>query len=818
MHIHIRGASEHNLRDIDVDFGDGLTVVTGVSGSGKTSLVFDTLYHEARRRFLEVFSLGSTHLRLSPARVRAITGLGPAVAVGQNLLNRNPNSTLASASGMHPFLRLLYARFGERRCPRCGAGLTVSSQDEIVERLLVLTRQQPLTVFVPLLRGVRGSHHTLLQLLAKQFGSDALWVDGQPWQAQSLNEAETHDLDVAAGRLAVDASATRVRDVVRTADALGSHAVVARRDGQSWVLSSAPVCMQCGAWFGDLRPVHFGTPCPDCSGEGCQRCGETGLYPEASAVRLYGLRLPELLARSVTDVRSLFAESDLPSSAARLQSEIRRRLEALSKVGLGYVELNRPSPSLSRGEAQRVRLAVALTSRLEDMVHVLDEPTIGQHPADVARLLPVFRELAGPVVYVEHDRFAASVADQAIDLGPGAGREGGQLLFAGTPADLWKQDTSTGRHFSLRERVVAPQPRPQPERFLAVRGAFLRNLRDIDVPIPLGRLTVITGVSGSGKSTLVEDVLVASLSGQDATGCRDIEGPSLKAVLVDQGPIGRNPRSNPATYTKLSDVVRDLFAAVTGLTASHFSFNRPEGACSACKGMGAIEVQMRYLPSTWIPCARCDSMRFSDQVLAGQVPFGERRLSIADFYELSVTEALPLLAEDKRLPEKSRLRAQRILEALRDVGLGYLTLGQPSPTLSGGEAQRVKLAKHLGRSALSRQLLVLDEPTTGLHPQDVSALLTVLDRLVRRGATIIVVEHNSDMIRAADWVVDLGPGAGPEGGRVLYAGPPDGLTEEKASLTGQALREEPSIRPRAPAATAGLALRASPSATRGFTT
>ncbi|UCC76463.1 MAG: ATP-binding cassette domain-containing protein, partial [Anaerolineales bacterium] len=476
-----------------------------------------------------------------------------------------------------------------------------------------------------------------------------------------------------------------------------------------------------------------------------------------------------------------------------------RRLEALNTAGLGYVDLDRSSPSLSRGEAQRVRLALALTSRLEDMLHVLDEPTIGQHPADVAHLLPALRQLAGAVIYVEHDRLAASVADQVVDLGPGAGREGGRLIFRGPPAGLWKADTPTGRYFSLRQRVTVPPLRSEPERFLTVRGAHLRNLRQIDVPIPLGRLTVITGVSGSGKSTLVEDVLVASLSSGEPIGCQGIDGPQLKAVMVDQGPIGRNPRSNPATYTKLSDTVRDLFSTVTGLTPSHFSFNRPEGACPACKGMGAIEVEMRYLPSTWIRCAVCDGRRFSDEVLSARVSFAEQSLSIAEFYAQSVGEALPLLAHEERLPEKSKHRAHRILKALHDVGLGYLALGQPSPTLSGGEAQRVKLAKYLGRSGLSSQLLVLDEPTTGLHPQDVSNLLTVLDRLVCRGATIVIVEHNADVIRAADWAIDLGSGAGPAGGRVLFAGPAGQLAEQP-SATGQALRDDAGIQPRPPAA------------------
>ena len=832
MAIRIEGAREHNLQDVSVEFGDGLTVVTGVSGSGKTSLVFDTLYHEARRRFLEVFSLGSAGLRLSPAQVRAITGLGPAVALGQNLLNRNPGSTLATASGLHPFLRLFYARFGERRCPRCGAQLSVLTEDEIVEQLVAAARQRPIVVYAPLLHRGLGSHRTLLDLLAAEFGADALVVDGRCWQRQPLDVAQLHTIEVQVARLAGAVSVSDARQAVQKVEALGAQALAIRSDGQEQFILPPPlnvsigrreggkshpsVCSACGAWSVDLEPLHFHTPCPHCDGKGCAKCGFTGLYPEAAAVRWSDLRLPDLLSRCVGDVCALFAGAELPSSAARLQTEIQRRLEALDTVGLGYIALDRPSPTLSRGEAQRVRLAVALTSRLEDMLHVLDEPTIGQHPPDVARLLPTFRQLPGPVVYVEHDRVAAAAADRAIDLGPGAGSQGGRLLFSGTPAELWQTDTPTGRYFSLRERVLSPEPRPAPTAFLVVRGANLRNLRGVDVPIPLSRLTVVTGVSGSGKSTLVEDVLAASLSAQKPLGCRAIEGPRLKSVLVDQNPIGINPRSNPATYTKLADIIRDGYASSTGLSASHFSFNRPEGACPACKGIGAVEVQMRYLPSTWIPCADCAGQRFSDEVLAARADFGGRALSIADFLELSIAEARSLLLEPGRLSEMDRQAAGRILEALCDVGLGYLPLGQPSPTLSGGEAQRVKLARYLGRRSLADHLLVLDEPSTGLHPQDVAGLLTVLDRLVRSGATIVVVEHNADIIRAADWVVDLGPGAGPAGGRMLYAGPPQGLAEAEGSLTAQALKDEASLRPRSHR-TEGEDERAAPPAIRGAT-
>jgi excinuclease ABC subunit A len=800
--IRIRRAAEHNLHDIDAEFGDGLTVVTGVSGSGKTSLVFDTLYHEARRRLLDTLALGAGSQRLAPAKVESITGLGPAVAVGQNLLNRNPSSTLATAAGLHPFLRLLYAHYAQRRCPQCGAELTTFSEDEIVERLTSLAKKTEVQLFVPLVNASPGSHQTLLQLLAAQFGAPALRVDGQPWNEQPLKPQFAHTIEVLLATLGKRVTLSQARQALEQAKALGALAVIARGEGESTGLSFAPVCAACGAWFGELTPIHFHMPCPHCEGKGCARCDGTGLHPDAAAARLLNLRLPDLLALSVDQVRALFNQANLPSSAERLVAEVSRRLEALAQVGLGYLALDRTAPTLSRGEAQRVRLAVALTSRLEDMLHVLDEPTIGLHPADVARLLPAFRQLGGPVVYVEHDRVAAAVADAALDIGPGAGGQGGHVVYSGTPAGLWQADTPTGRYFSLRERVNTPPPRPAPRQFLTLRGADLRNLRDLDIAIPLGRLTVITGVSGSGKSTLVEDVLVASLHAGGPVGCAEVEGPWLKPMLVDQDPIGLNPRSNPATYTKLADIIRDTFARQTGLTPSHFSFNRPEGACPACKGMGAEEVKMRYLPSTWVPCSECEGLRFSDEVLAAQATFGDRRLSVADFYNLPISEAATLLLDEGGLSLKDRHAAARILEALRDVGLGYLTLGQPSPTLSGGEAQRVKLAKYLGQKTLAQQLLVLDEPSTGLHPQDVGGLLVMLDRLVRSGATVVVVEHNTDIIRAADWVVDLGPGAGEAGGQLLFAGPPEKLLDVADSLTAQSLRDEAALSPRAAPANA----------------
>jgi len=795
MPIKITGAREHNLQGIDVEIQGGLTVVTGISGSGKTSLVFDTLYHEARRRFLDIFGFAPLGSRLAPARVQSIHGLGPAIAVGQNLLNRNPNSTLASASGLNPFLRLLYARFGLRYCTKCGTEVSQLSEEEVIEALLVSADKGEISVFAPLVQAGLGGHRTLLELLEEQFGRQSIYVDGEPWASIGLNPDIPHKIEIRLGQLSAGSSPSQARAYIKESQALGCSGVKIQTGGGWFTYSTTTVCVNCGTWLGELEAAHFNMSCPNCGKLGCERCSGSGLHPIAAGVRWLDLRFDELINRSAAEVKKLFDEAQLPNSALRLKQEIVRRLAALNEVSLGYISLDRPSPSLSRGESQRVRLAVALTSRLEDMLYVFDEPTIGQHPVDTALLMSAFRQLSGSVVFVEHDRIAAATADQALDLGPGAGESGGKVVYEGVLPGLWKAETQTGRFFSLRERVHTPPVRGIAKEYLVVRGASLHNLKNIDVPFPIGRLTVVTGVSGSGKSTLVEDVLVASLKSGTPVGCERLEGQLLKAVIVDQSPIGRNPRSNPATYTRLSDIIRDLYASSSCLSALHFSFNRESGACPQCKGMGAVEIKMRYLPSTWIVCAQCEGSRFSEKVLEQKVPFGEEELSIADFYRLSISRAAALFDHEDRIPKTKIKTACRMLQALQDVGLGYLTLGQPSPTLSGGEAQRVKLAKHLGRRKLAASLIVLDEPSTGLHPHDLAGLLFVLDRLVREGATALVVEHNTDVIRSADWVIDLGPGAGLKGGKLLYAGPVGGLAQIGESSTGRALSDERNITP-----------------------
>jgi excinuclease ABC subunit A len=791
MAARITRAAENNLKNVDAIFSDGLTVVTGVSGSGKSSLVFDTLYREGQNRFNETFGNSSGPPRT--VNVEAVDDLGPVISLEQNTLNRNPNSTVGTASGLHPFFRILFAKFGDRFCPVCSTRVEILDKPLLLKQMSVLVQKSDLILGVPLVHKLKGSHRTLLDFLAETYPLSSLILDNTPGLTVFEDPTQPHSIELRHWTVYRYSSLQKMGNILQNVLDLGIPVVTLYYAGQSSTYTLAPACPECRTPIPELSPTLFNLNCSECKGKGCKSCSDTGLHSAATVVLWEGYNLSSLLDLTVQGAQKIFNKADfLPN---RLNHEIRKRLDALCDAGLGYVSLKRPLPSLSRGEAQRLRLALSLTCSLEDMVHILDEPTIGQHPWNVRQIIPQFKSLPGPVIFVEHDKTAASLADWAVDLGPGAGSEGGEVLLNSSYGDLLESESPTGKHFRLEKSSDVPERVPTGrQRILSFKECSVRNLKSISVDLPLDGLTVITGVSGSGKSTLFEEVIYKSIKAMKPVNCREYKAKniesvdSLTVVEVDQNPIGKNPRSNPGTYTKLSDLIRDLFARETGRPAGLFSFNTERGRCPDCSGIGAREVKMHYLPSFWETCESCSGRRFNEEALSVKANFGGCFYNIEDFYKMSLSELTTLIEGIHKWPGQKR--ALNILTSLINTGLGYLSLGQPSPTLSGGEAQRIKLARYLSRSRLKNTVFLLDEPSTGLHPADIAGLLHVFSLLKLAGAAVVIIEHNMDIIRAADWVVDLGPYAGHDGGKLMYQGSLKGLYSCPDSLTGEALREE----------------------------
>jgi len=910
-HVHIKGAREHNLRNIDVRIPKKkLVVMTGVSGSGKSSLAFDTLYADGQRRYVESLSAYARQFlgQMEKPKYDVIRGLSPTISIEQKTTGTNPRSTVGT----------------------CGQPVRSQTAQQIARELMSHPNGTKLILMAPILVNRKGEHRELLAE-ARREGFVRMRVDGEIVESESLealDKRRKHTLEVVVDRLVVKHGDTsRVTDSVETALRVGQGMLIANTPGAGdRVFSESMACPDCGLSYPELTPqsFSFNSPqgmCVDCNGLGtrieidpdlvvpdtslsvdegavkswgpnvsektgwahgfrgqicaqlgidmdrpwarlpkrhretllygagertfrvkwsgrtgkgffdqewegilprlerrfaqttsdrakrwyaqflgsaaCSGCNGMRLRPESAAVRLGGDTIVEVSARTVVEALRFFRDLKLTGAAAKIAAEvlkeIRGRLDFLASVGLGYLYLDRAGPTLSGGESQRIRLASQVGSELTGVIYILDEPSIGLHQRDNKRLLATLlkmRDLGNSVVVVEHDEETIRAADHVIDFGPGAGVAGGRIVHAGTPKSLEKCRRSlTGAYLAGRMRVEVPKQRRSPVGSLKIAGASENNLQDIDVEFPLGVFAAVTGVSGAGKSTLVNDLLYPALSRKLHSSTRRVGSHKGvhgldqidKVISIDQRPIGRTPRSNPATYIKVFDEIRKFFAQLPesrlhGYKPGRFSFNVKGGRCEACQGDGVRCIEMHFLPDVYVSCEECGGKRFNNATL--RVAY--KGNSIADVLELTVREAAELFAAHPKIVGP--------LTLLTDVGLDYLHLGQPSPTLSGGEAQRIKLARELAKRATGRTVYLLDEPTTGLHFDDVRKLLEVLARLVDAGNTVIVIEHNLDVIKTADWIIDLGPEGGPDGGQVVAQGTPEQVAATRGSHTGRFLK------------------------------
>ncbi|MFO7781831.1 MAG: excinuclease ABC subunit UvrA [Spirochaetia bacterium] len=852
----IRGAREHNLRDIDLTIPrDELVVITGVSGSGKSTVAFDIVFGEGQRRYLESLNAYARQFVQPSSRpdVESVTGVPPTVAIEQRTSRGANKSTVATVTEVYHFLRLLFVKLGTQYCPTCSVPIEPQSVDSVTATLLSRARQRRVTVLAPLVTARKG-YYTDLASWAAGKGFAYLRVDGELLETAAwprLDRFHEHTIQAPVGDVVVEpANRARLRALLERAAALGKG-VIHVLDGETQeetVYSTERSCPVCGRGFEELDPRMFSFNsrhgwCPECKGTGlaghahdddedsptsgpgadafnegapCTACGGTRLRPEARFVFVQEAGIYDVTKLAVANARERidsFSFTDREGEIARdILAELGARLSFLERVGLGYLPLDRAAPTLSGGEAQRIRLAAQLGSNLRGVAYVLDEPTIGLHARDNRMLLDTLHELkakGNSILLVEHDEDTIRSADYVIDLGPGGGVEGGAVVAEGTLENVLAAPGSVTARFLERPPAHPMRARrhisDDTDR-VTVRGATLHNLRGVDVSVPLGRLVCVTGVSGSGKSSLVRDIMHRNLRPRLGTtratpewvGCSSIDGytPLDYVREVDQTPIGKTPRSCPATYVGFWDEVRRLFAGLPesrmrGYTAGRFSFNTADGRCPECGGQGLKRIEMSFLPDVSVVCDRCGGRRFTDDTL--EVEFKGK--NIAGVLDMSVAEAVGFFEAHPAI--------HRAVEMLRDVGLGYLKLGQQSPTLSGGEAQRIKLVTELAKArsaAAGNALYILDEPTIGLHMADVERLVSVLHRLVEAGNTVIVIEHNLEVVAEADWVIDLGPEGGDGGGSIVAEGTPEQIVEAGArSWTGRFL--EPVLRRSEPAPT-----------------
>lgn len=833
--IVVKGARVHNLKNIDVEIPrDQLVVITGVSGSGKSSLAFDTLYAEGQRRYLESLAADARQFlqQMEKPDVDSIDGLSPAIAIQQKSGLSHPRSTVGTLTEIYDYLRLLFARLGQPTCIQCGREIVAQTVEQISDQLLSLPEETRILVLAPVATG--PNPRPVLQELARA-GFARIKIDGEMHELSEEIHIETerpHEIDLIVDRLVLRRGIERrLADSLEIASRFGRQVIKVEivpeqssKPTEALIFTQKFACIPCGISLPEITPglFSFNRPqgaCPACNGMGvesrphrraknaesepdtipCRECKGMRLRKESLAVKLGGKSISDLTSISLLDVRDFMQKLKLDKKGnivgGKLLHEIVGRLQFLVQLGLDYLTLDRSAVTLSGGEAQRVRLATQLGSSLAGVLYILDEPSIGLHQKDNAELLKLLKQMrdsGNSVVVVEHDQETIAAADHIIDIGPGAGVNGGEIVAQGTLAEIRENERSlTGQYLSGSMKMPIPvRRRTGTGEFIVIRGAKENNLKDITVQIPVGSMTCVTGVSGSGKTSLVMDILHNAVaqrlhkSTHEAGQFDELIGANCfdRVVGIDQAPIGRTPRSNPATYTGLFDHLRNLFAQlpearVRGYKPARFSFNAPGGRCEACAGEGAVRVDMYFLPPVYVACENCQGRRYNRETL--EIKY--KGLSIADMLDLTVQQASEILSPVPALSERLRV--------LREVGLGYLRLGQAAQTLSSGEAQRVKLARELARKSTGRTLYILDEPTTGLHFDDVKQLVELLQRLTDAGNTVVIIEHNLDVILSADYVIDLGPEGGEKGGKLVATGSPEEIASISGSFTGQYLSQ-----------------------------
>ncbi|OGX24308.1 MAG: excinuclease ABC subunit A [Omnitrophica WOR_2 bacterium RIFCSPHIGHO2_02_FULL_45_21] len=919
--IVIRGAKVHNLKNINLRLPrNKLIVITGLSGSGKSSLAFDTIYAEGQRRYVESLSIYARQFlgQLEKPDVEYIEGLSPAISIEQRTTGGSPRSTVATQTEVYDYLRLLFARIGCVYCYGCAQAITRQSADEIIKDILTKLIGGRIEILAPLIRGKKGEYRDTANQVQKA-GFARVRVDGAIYELglfPRIDKYKLHNIEVVVDRLIIKPEERkRLADSVETALKVGKGIVIIACAGKDYVFSQEYACSKCGISYTEVQPriFSFNSPygaCPACNGLGvkfefdidfiipdrdssvieaiepwrkggrgylmyyrsllrqlcssldidletpfnkipkekqkiilygspelvgsrryegviphlerlfketeseflryeisrymskapCPQCNGSRLKKEALSVKIEGLSIYDTARMSIADALIFFENLKLNERqrqiAHQVLKEIRLKLKFCIDLGLGYLTLDRLSSTLSGGEAQRIRLATQVGSGLVGVLYILDEPSIGLHRRDSDKLittLKALRDLGNTLIVVEHDEQTIRSSDWVVDLGPGAGRHGGEIIFNGPISELYKCRISLTAKYLNKELNIHPSLNPRAadgRNMLKLIGASEHNLKSIEVGIPLGLFVCISGVSGSGKSTLIYDILYPALmqklfkSKVKVGRYRRIEGYEFidKVIVVDQSPIGRTPRSNPATYTGAYSHIRDIFARlpeskVRGYKPGRFSFNLQGGRCEACMGDGIKKIEMHFLPPVYVRCEVCQGRRFNEQTLEARY----KGKSIADALEMTVLEARELFGNIPKI--------KNILDTLCDVGLGYIQLGQSANQLSGGEAQRVKLSSELSKRATGNTLYILDEPTTGLHFADVDKLLLVLHRLVEKGNTVIVIEHNLDVVKACDYIIDLGPEGGDAGGEVVACGSPFELTKNNKSYTGSYLKK-----------------------------